>query len=899
MIRGRLHRTRIAAALVTGLLVIAAAAPAGATWGPVDSGEEANGQAELVMTGTGAGRGPLQGGLAPASFDPLTGYPPAPPSGSVPKYVDFAGLIAAKAIPSGDQLLLYCIDLLHSTSPGVQYQLGTWDESNVPNVGYVARLLNTYYPATNEPASLSSANDKASAVQAAIWFFTDKYVLNQHQSHRADVAAIVQNVIALGPIVNPPPPSISITPERAEGPITGTVGPFTLATTSPATVTATGGDLYLDEAGTIPLANPVADGTQFWARRTTPGDVDIQAVAIATVPSGNVYLALQHSKQKLILAQTGTLQTKVDATATAYDVGALEVTKIVGGAGAAFRSAVAIGVTCTDGSNGSTIYPAGAPPTPPLLIEDVRAGSTCTVIELVDGANELVSVVTTFDPGNVVVIPEDADPNDVTTVDVTNDYTVRTGSLRVTKVVTGADADERGDVVIDVSCSNGTDVSLSFPAGEQPTPQLIENLPAGTTCTTTEPEDGGDPPTVVVDTTISPDTPVTIVAGETAEVVVTNQYDSGVGSLVVQKDTEGLDELRGAITIRAECDDGSSDEVSYPPGAPLTPMVLDGLPLGTECTITEPEDGESEYVDVTTAFDPSATVTIDAPQPPVVVLVVNTYTPKPGDVTVDKTISGEAEGMHGEVVVAVACEDGQHERIVIPAGDPGPGSATLESVPAGTDCGVAELSDGSNQAVTATVTGLPDGRFVILPAQVVDLEIDNSYSWNPGSLVVNKVIDGPEAARRSAVTFTVACSNGAQQSATVAPGAAPQPIVLTDLPAFTTCRIEEPVNGEVIGVGVITVGTPQQVMIDPGGATTETITNTYVPVEVHGATTNAGSLARTGTDPRPLTLVGLVLVAVGLAASWVARRQLAGASWWTSSGGRSRMISATFGRKSR
>ena len=57
--------------------------------------------------------------------------------------------------------------------------LGNWDASGVsPSVGYVARLLNEYYPHTNEPAALTNLNQKAAAVQAAIWFFSDRYVLN-------------------------------------------------------------------------------------------------------------------------------------------------------------------------------------------------------------------------------------------------------------------------------------------------------------------------------------------------------------------------------------------------------------------------------------------------------------------------------------------------------------------------------------------------------------------------------------------------------------------------------------------------------------------------------------------------------------------------------------------------
>lgn len=859
--------------VVALIVVVLAVSPAAAVFVPGAVAPQNGGQPDLVMTGTGPGRSSVFGGLAPSQLDPLDGYPPAPPRGSVPKHVDFAGLITARPIPPGPQLLLYCIDISTPTSPGVKYSLGTWNASNVPNVGYVARLLNTYYPNTNEPSSLASRNDKAAAVQEAIWFFSDKYVLGRFEPRRAQVAAIVQNVINLGPLINPPPPSISITPTSDAGPVGSTIGPFTLDTTAPATVTAMGGTLFRDAAGTQPLTNPVADGTRFWARRSTAGPVDIQATAVATVPTGNVYLPIHIDAQKLILARTGTLQTTVHATATAFDVGNLRVVKTVGGPGEPQRSAVAVAVLCSDGSNGAAVYPAGSPPTP-MLIRNVRAGSLCIVLELVDGANHSVRVTTTFSPGRVVKIPTNGTTNDTTTVNVSNVYQVRTGALRVTKVVTGSEAAQRGDVVVDVSCSNGSSAVFTFPSGTPPTPKTLSNLPAGTTCTTTEPDNGANPPTVVATTTIDPAGPVPIPAGETAEVVVSNLYDSGVGSLVVHTDTQGLDELRDSITVRAVCTNGSSGEQTYPVGSPLPPLVLDDLPFGTQCTVTQPADGASALVDVTTTIDPASTVTITAPQPPVVVRVVDDYTAKPGDVTVRKSITGVGTPLHGKVAVVVGCEDGQLARIDIPAGASGPRGAELHNVPAGAECGVAELADGSNNAVHATVTGLPASRFVILPAEHRSIAITDSYDWNPGSLVVTKVIDGSEAARRGPVMVTAACSNGAQASSTFPPGTQPTPLLLGNLPKGTTCRVEEPQNGAVTGVGDVTVGAPQTVAIGPGATSAVLVHDTFVPVEVLAdQTTNRGRLATTGNDGRGLAELGSLVLALGAALTFGSRRR--------------------------
>ena len=63
----------------------------------------------------------------------------------------FAGVIHGTPPGGGATLNLYCIDINTDTWGGIGYALGTWDASNVRNVGYVARILNEYYPNTNQP----------------------------------------------------------------------------------------------------------------------------------------------------------------------------------------------------------------------------------------------------------------------------------------------------------------------------------------------------------------------------------------------------------------------------------------------------------------------------------------------------------------------------------------------------------------------------------------------------------------------------------------------------------------------------------------------------------------------------------------------------------------------------
>ena len=107
------------------------------------------------MTGTGYGQG-VSGSIAESgsTFDPVkTPYPASPPAGFFPKDEGFAGIIYARPLAGGADLRLYCIDILTATYAGIGYSLGKWDETNVPNVDYVARLLNEYYPNKEEPAA--------------------------------------------------------------------------------------------------------------------------------------------------------------------------------------------------------------------------------------------------------------------------------------------------------------------------------------------------------------------------------------------------------------------------------------------------------------------------------------------------------------------------------------------------------------------------------------------------------------------------------------------------------------------------------------------------------------------------------------------------------------------------
>ena len=620
---------------VVMMLAMLSAAPAFAVPGPVGSPPMTRDNTDLVMTGTGAGQG-VSGGIAPigSSFDPLGGYPSDIPAGFEPLNEGFAGIITAKSQTTGDTLLMYCIDIRTSTYPGIGYENGTWDGSNVPNVGYVARVLNDYYPTTNLPAAAND-NLRAAAVQSAIWFFTDKYVLTTTEPARPLVEAIVADVISKGPLVQPPPPSLTITPATDRGPADSPLGPFTINADAGTTVTvsATGADMFSDASGTTPIANNTAvpPGQQIWLSPTDPGasDATLFARGTATVPTGNVYLYDHNTPgvndaQRLILAQTGQVATTTQATAEFYDTGSLIVSKTIAGSAAGQQGPVTISVTCNGTALDDFVIPAGTAGDQSRTYDDIETPATCEITETADGGTSAVTVVT-VNGSQTVTLPGNDTANDPVDADpITNTYEPAPGQLVITKAIAGSAVGQQGPIVLHVSCTNGFEEDISIPAESTGgTTQTIAGLPAGTVCTVTETSDGAT--TTVTVTTSSSGNPATVPAGDTVAVNFTNTYEPAPGELVITKTIAGSAAgQQGAIVLHVSCTNGLEEDISIPAETTAdTTRTFTDLPAGTVCTVTEPSNGDTSDTTVTTNV--LGTVIIPAGGR-LAAQVVNTYT---------------------------------------------------------------------------------------------------------------------------------------------------------------------------------------------------------------------------------------------------------------------------------
>ena len=387
---------------------------------PPPGGPRAGVSSELLMSGTGPGGG-VDGFIGPPGSisDPSVPYPAAPPAGFTPHPEGFAGVILGTPTDGSPTLNMYCIDLLTLTFGGVGYNLGTWDASNVNNVGFVAYLLNHYFPnVPTAPAGLGSDNERAAAVQASIWYFSDNYVLSTTDPLRPAVAAVVEDVRIHGPLVQPPPPSLQIAPSTTTGPIGVPLGPYTVTSPQAPAVVSSTANMFADAAGTTPIANgdTVPNGAQIWLEQATIGGATLSATASAVVPSGNVYLYSENlvnvnDAQRQILAQTTTLTTTVSAAAEFIDTGALVVTKTIAGPGAGSQGDVTIGVTCNGTALADFVIPAGNTGTLSHTYDNIPTPTTCTITETVNGTNTSVTVAT-INGVQTVDIPNDETAND-------------------------------------------------------------------------------------------------------------------------------------------------------------------------------------------------------------------------------------------------------------------------------------------------------------------------------------------------------------------------------------------------------------------------------------------------------------------------------------------------------
>ena len=222
-------------------------------------------------------------------------------------------------------------------------------------------------------------------MQAAIWYFSDNYVLDAERPAARRGGRHRENAVRTQPpLVQPPPPSLTITPTTVAGSTGTPTGPFTVTVTAPAPPPSSRSTRARcspmpparRRSPTAPRCHP---GRTSGSQDAAAGTVTLSASAQADRAHGKrVPLRPQPAgllaAQKLILAQTGVVRTDVQAQATLALPGSLTVTKTIGGAAAGQQGEIRIDVSCNGVGLDPFIIPAGTTGTPIQTYDGLLAG---------------------------------------------------------------------------------------------------------------------------------------------------------------------------------------------------------------------------------------------------------------------------------------------------------------------------------------------------------------------------------------------------------------------------------------------------------------------------------------------------------------------------------------------
>ena len=754
-------------AAVVGLLGLGMLSPVAATaegsyGGPPDA-NAAGPETEATIVDM-IDRSGLYGGTVPSA----TAQTPYPTTGLIDQRTVETAMIVLDDPGVPHDILAYCIDLGTQTLVGIHYELGTWTDANVPNLPYVQWILDNYYP--NVPSiPAGTAAEKVRAVQGAIWYFTDQFVVNRfYPTERNAVRAIVeaaQAALGGGPVPPAPPlPTLTITPASIEGAIDGDlVGPYTVGgDVASAEVEITGTSVYRDALGTIPVADgdTVVPGDELWAEydAQTAGQ-GFTLTAIATVVAGNVYLydgnnPPRVTAQKLVLAATTDVPIRAAATIVHPDTGTFQVDVVLAGAAAGEQDEVELTATCVNAQLPSPIVatrfvPAGSPagtysfsfPFIPYFAGDASA---CDVVQVADGSSANVQVVTSIVPALVTI-----DSPATQTITVTDTYTIVPGDFQVDIDVVGAAAGLQGQIDLLASCDTGSGaVSQTFlvAAGTSglSTAGTISAVPSGSVCSVSVTASGDDPDAELVSSVVTPLLSVVPPAG-TATAVVENTYDTPspvTGSFAVDVTIAGAaGGLQGAISVLATCDSGLSAPFTLPAGAATGThrvATIGGVPVDAVCSVAQTVDGSNADAELAgTSILPASIVISDTVVE--VITVTDTYavpTPPAGSFRVAVTIGGAAAGLQAAITVEARCGDGSVvivEPFTLTAGlaagtyDVG----TIPEIPVGDECTAVLTADGADADALLSSSSVTPASVIIADGIEASVTVANVYAAAP------------------------------------------------------------------------------------------------------------------------------------------------------------------------
>lgn len=416
--------------------------------------------------------------------------------------------------------------------------------------------------------------------------------------------------------------------------------------------------------------------------------------------------------------------------------GTLKVKKVVEGGPEGFEGTFPVTVDCGDGGTytGDISYPN----TGYRTFIDLPAGAECTVTEgTLPAAPDGYEWGDPSYTGNPATIKEDGKSY----VTVTNHLSLipppETGSLKITKDISGGPGEIGGSFDVTVDCGEAGTFHRTITVPD-PGEVTIDGIDAGAVCTVDEDIIQEDPPLGWHwSTPILVGNPATIVSGQTVTIDVTNTLVRKPGSIEIRKTVVGAPEgFSGSFDITVDC--GAQDfsgTIQYPSPGFLT---FTGVDIDATCTVTEVGTSAApagfEWGDVTYTNNPTTVPGGEI----TIVGITNTLEeippPEVGSLKITKDIPGVPEGFVGSFGVRASCTD--IDPIDATIEFPDPGFITIDDLPAGAICAVIETSRSDPPEGFEWAGPLFAGTATIVAGQTAEVTVTNLLTEQQGTPVL-------------------------------------------------------------------------------------------------------------------------------------------------------------------
>ncbi len=332
-----------------------------------------------------------------------------------------------------------------------------------------------------------------------------------------------------------------------------------------------------------------------------------------------------------------------------------------------------------------------------------------------------------------------------------------TGSLKLTKSLSGGPAEYTGPFTIHYDCGVGFTGDVSVAAGSS---QTVSGIPSGASCTISEPTLPTPPDGYSFGTpTFSPSATVTTSTGTTVEVTTNNTLVRDQGYLKISKvfdpKTSGFN---GTFAIVYNC--GAGDvTVSLAAGASTTVGPFD---TGTSCAVSEPTLPTAPTgwtFGIPSISGSPATIVKGDQAAAVLVSVTNSITRDQGFLKISKIFDPLTSGFSGTFAIVYNCGGGD-VTVNLAAG----GSTTVGPFDTGTSCTVSEPTLPTAPTGwtfgSAVVSGSPATIVKGDQAAAVAVSVTNSITRDQGYLKISKSFDAKTSGFNGTFAIVYNCGSG-------------------------------------------------------------------------------------------------------------------------------------------